>query len=54
MRDWLEQLRGKGLEYGNWKSQEIIAEESTNFMAEQIAEQEVKQLNKYNTLESES
>ena len=35
MRDWLEQLRGKGLEYGNWKSQEIIAEESTSFMAEQ-------------------
>lgn len=35
MRNWLEQLRGKGLEYGNWKSQEIIAEESTSFMTEQ-------------------
>ena len=38
MRNWLEQLRGKGLEYGNWKSQEIIAEESTTYMAEQEAQ----------------
>ena len=42
MRDWLEQLRGKGLEYGNWKSQEVIAEESTNFMAEQAAKKQNK------------
>jgi B12-binding domain/radical SAM domain protein len=43
-RDYLEKLRGKGLEYGDWKKQEVIAIESIDYIAKSSAErpQELK------------
>lgn len=35
-RQLLENLRGRGLEYGDWKKQETIAEESTEYIKEQV------------------
>jgi radical SAM superfamily enzyme YgiQ (UPF0313 family) len=35
-RKFLESLRGKGLEYGDWQKQESVAEESTAYLKEQL------------------
>ncbi|MGL4611009.1 MAG: TIGR04013 family B12-binding domain/radical SAM domain-containing protein [Trueperaceae bacterium] len=35
-REMLELLRSKGLEYGHWKQQEVIAETTTGFVSQQV------------------
>jgi hypothetical protein len=41
-RKTLEDLRSRGLEYGHWRQQEVIAETTTKFVSQQMSKRQTE------------